>query len=270
MPQALVLELVGEKPPLYPTKYAHGLFFTLLRLFDPGLASRLHEAKRKPFTLSVLGKPDRTVRLRVTTLDDVLFQGFLRTLLQEAPKGLALGHEAVRLVRVLASRDAHPLAGWLPWEELASSPPMSRMTLHFLTPTVFVTSKEGGRTRYTPLPDPRLVAQSLLERWQAHSPLPYGPKEEAALRAVFALDLEVVGFRHLRYGRFFAGKAFLPGFTGEVTFHLWSDSLEVQRAWGRLIQLAFFSGVGAKTTMGMGLVVGMASREGEPGPGSVP
>lgn len=255
MPQALVLELVGERPTLYPAKYAHGLFFSLLKLFDPGLASRLHEAKRKPFTLAVLGRPDRILRLRVTTLDDALFQGFLRTLLQEAPNGLSLGDEAVRLVRVLASREANPLAGWLPWEELASAPPMRSVTLRFLTPTVFTTSKADGRTRYTPLPEPRLIVSSLLDKWQAHSPFPYNPREEAALREVFHLDLELEGFRNLRYHRVQAGKSFFPGFMGEVSLRLWSDSLEVQTALGRLSALALFSGVGAKTTYGMGLTL---------------
>lgn len=260
MPQALVLELVGEKPALYPAKYAHGLFFSLLGLLDPELASRLHGAKRKPFTLAVLGKPNRTLQLRVTTLDDALFRGFLRSLLQEAPKGLPLGDEAVRLVRVLASPEDHPMAGGLTWQELASAAPARRVVLRFVTPTVFTTSKEGGRTRYTPLPDPRLIAQSLLEKWQAHSPFPYHEREEAALRTLFSLDLEVVGFRHLRYQRVLAGKAFLPGFTGEVVLHLWADSQEVQAALGRLASFAFFSGVGAKTTMGMGVALEVKRR----------
>ncbi len=52
MPKALVLELVGPKSPLYPGRYAHGLFFALLRELDPDLSEALHAAPRKPFTLT--------------------------------------------------------------------------------------------------------------------------------------------------------------------------------------------------------------------------
>ena len=105
------------------------------------------------------------------------------------------------------------------------------------------------------MPDPRLIAGSLLDKWQAHSPFPYNPKDEAALRELFELDLEVAGFRNLRFHRVQAGKGFFPGFTGEATLRLWSQSLEAQEALGRLHALAFFSGVGAKTPYGMGLAV---------------
>jgi len=256
MPQALVLELVGEKPPLYPAKYAHGLFFALLSRINPELAQRLHGAPRKPFSLALLPEKE-TLLLRFTALDDGLFAPFLRSLLEVAPEGLPLGDSSHRLVRVLATPEGHPLAGAASWEELRGAPRREKATFRFLTPTVFATSKPGGRNRYTPLPDPRLIVGSLLDKWQAHSPFPYNPKEEAALRELFALDLEVAGFRHLRFHRVQAGKGFFPGFTGEVTLRLWSESLDVQEALGRLYALAFFSGVGAKTPYGMGLTVNL-------------
>ena len=262
MPQAVVLELVGEKPPLYPARYAHGLFFALLSRVSPELAQKLHEAPRKPFTLAPLPRagPEGatlkgTLRLRLTTLDDGLFAPFLRALLEAAPDGLPLGDSSYRLARVLATREGHPLAGATSWEELKEAPKREKATFRFLTPTVFATSKPGGRTRYTTLPDPRLIAGSLLDKWQAHSPFPYNPKEEAALRELFELDLEVAGFRNPRFHRVQAGKGFFPGFTGEATLRLWSQSLEAQEALGRLHALAFFSGVGAKTPYGMGLAV---------------
>ncbi|WP_022799398.1 CRISPR-associated endoribonuclease Cas6 [Thermus islandicus] len=255
MPQAVVLELIGEKPPLYPAKYAHGLFFTLLSRIDPLLAEKLHMAPRKPFTLAPLSERRGVLLLRLTTLDDGLFAPFLRVLLEMAPEGFPLGDTPYRLARVLATGEGHPLAGAASWEELKKAPRRERATLRFLTPTVFATSKPGGRTRYTPLPDPRLIVGSLLDKWQAHSPFPYNPRVEAALRELFALDIEVAGFRNLRFRRVQAGKGFFPGFTGEVTLRLWSESLEAQEALGRLHTLAFFSGVGAKTPYGMGLAL---------------
>lgn len=154
MPQAVVLELIGEKTPLYPGKYAHGLFFALLSQVDPGLASRLHEAPRKPFTLAPLGtwgqgraQPEGgmgRVLLRLTVLDDALFAPFLRALLREAPSGVPLGDTPYRLSRVLANPEEHPLAGRSSWEGLRATPRRPQATFRFLTPTVFTTSKPGG------------------------------------------------------------------------------------------------------------------------------
>lgn len=265
MPRAVVLELVStegspevfsnQRVPLYLGKYAHGLFFTLLRHVDPDLSDRLHPSPRKPFTLSPLEKGPGKLLIRLTTLDDALFASFFRALLERSLGALSLGDAAYRLVRVLGTPQGHPLADFSSWEELRDAPPLREVTLIFQSPTVFTTSKAGGRTRFTPLPEPRLIVSSLLDKWQAHSPFPYNPREEAALREVFDLDLELKGFRNLRYHRVQAGKSFFPGFTGEVTLRLWSDSLEVQRALGRLAGLAPFSGVGAKTTYGMGLTL---------------
>lgn len=255
MPQAVVIELVGGKSPLYPSRYAHGLFFSLLQTLDPQLASRLHEARRKPFTLAPLNSGNGTVSLRFTSLDDDLFGRFLHALFQWAPEGFALGDTPFRLARVIGSPELHPLAGRATWEDLAAAAPKDRVALWFVTPTVFITSKAEGRTRYTPLPDPRLIVNSLLEKWQAHSPFPYNPKEEAALRALFELDLELEGFRKLLFHRVWAGKAPFPGFTGEVRLRLWAEALEVRQALGRLAALAPYGGVGAKTAYGMGVAV---------------
>ncbi|RIH88976.1 CRISPR-associated endoribonuclease Cas6 [Calidithermus roseus] len=253
MPHAVVLELIGDKPPLYPAKYAHGLFFVLLSRVDPQLSTKLHEAPRKPFTLAPLTGRNGALLLRFTTLDDGLFGPFLRVLLEVAPEGLPLGDTPYRLARILATPEGHSMAGACSWEELKSAPRQREASFFFQSPTIFTTSKPGGRTRYTSLPDPRLIMSSLLDKWQAHSPYPYNPREEAALRELFELDLELAAFKNLRFHRIQAGKGFFPGFTGEVTLKLHSDSLEVQEAFGQLTTLAFYSGVGAKTPYGMGV-----------------
>lgn len=255
MPKALVLELVGPKSPLYPGRYAHGLFFALLRELDPDLSEALHAAPRKPFTLTPLPEGENRLFLRFATLDDGLFSRFLLGLVEKAPTGLPLGDTDFRLTRVLADPRGHPLAGAHRWEELRDQEGLREATLCFLTPTVFITSKAEGRTRYTPLPDPRLILSSLLDKWQAHSPFPYTPKEEGALRAIFELDTEIKAFRNLRFHRVWAGKASFPGFTGEVTLRLWQEAWEARLALGRLAALAFYSGVGAKTPFGMGLAL---------------
>lgn len=255
MPHAFLLELapLQDPPSFIPfSLHAHGLFFTLLAKVDQNLAARVHEAKRKPFTLTPL--PNKHIlRLRVTTLDDALFAPLLRVLLEEAPRGLSLGDKPYALTRVIATPEGDRLAGKTTWEELAQAVSRQQLTLHFLTPTVFTSSKPGGRTRYVPFPDPRLILTSLLTVWQAYSPFVYSEEEAATLREVFELDVELAGFRNLHYHRIQAGKSAYPGFTGEVHLRLFSEDRQTQKAFGRLEAFAFYSGVGAKTPYGMGM-----------------
>ncbi|MCL6569593.1 MAG: CRISPR system precrRNA processing endoribonuclease RAMP protein Cas6, partial [Meiothermus silvanus] len=129
------------------------------------------------------------------------------------------------------------------------------LRLRFHTASVFATSKPGRRTRHTPLPDPFLIAKSLLTSWQYHSPLRFSDTEAAALLTLFELDLELTRFADLRFERAQAAKGFFPGFTGAVEVYCHSESLEAQRALGMLQAYAFYAGVGAKTAYGLGLTM---------------
>lgn len=264
MPHALVLHLTSNdpRPPRYPGVYAHGLFFALLSKIDPALASAVHAAKRKLFTVGVLqptlpagrvGKAGGVVALRITTLDDRLFAPMLEILLMQGLEGLTLGDQSYLLPRVSATPQGNPFAGSQTWEELLATSPTRRMRLRFHTPTVFATSKPGGRTRHTPLPEALLIAKSLLSSWQAHSPLGFSDKEVALLLRYFELDLELTRFAGLRFEQTHAGKGVFPGFTGAAEVFCHSDNLEVHRALGILQAYAFFAGVGAKTAYGLGL-----------------
>ncbi len=227
MPQAVVLELVGENPPLYPTKYAHGLFFALLSRVNPDLAQRLHGAPRKPFTLAPLpGKGTLFApfhHLRRGPLCS-LFSGPPRGCPLEGlpqgwflPAGACPGHSRESPLgrgRFLGRAQGGSAAG-----EGQPSLPHPHRLRHL--------QARGAHPLY-PLPDPRLIASSLLDKWQAYSPFAYNPKEEAALRELFAMDLELADFRNLRFHRVQAGKGFFPGFTGEVTLRLWSEAHAIQ------------------------------------------
>jgi CRISPR-associated endoribonuclease Cas6 len=166
-----------------------------------------------------------------------------------------LGKARFQLARVLATPQGHPWAGKQSWEELAASPPRREASFVFKSPTFFATSKPQNRIRYTPLPEPRLILQSLLDKWQEASPSPFPAPEAQILRELFAWEAELAGFRHLRFQRFQAGKASFPGFVGEVRLKLWGGNENLEQALGRLHALAFFSGVGAKTPYGAGFTL---------------
>ncbi len=252
MPHAFLLHLSPSKPtPRHKNlhQYTQGLFYHLLERIDPELSAAVHAAKRNPFTL--WAKEQREgVMLRVSVLDDALFQPLLRVVLEESLSGLELGQDSYRVARVLATPEGHPDAGYLSWQEILSAQPTNRLELHFLSPTVFATSKASKRL-YTPLPQPDLLLKSLFESFQHFSPQPYSAAEKAALQEVFS-TYTVISSHSIKTRLHLAGKQPLTGFVGTASLRYIEHAAQVMCALGRLKQLMFFSGVGAKTSYGMG------------------
>ena len=128
--------------------------------------------------------------------------------------------------------------------------PAPRVELQFTTPTTF-----HSQGRSMPLPLPRLVFGSLLDRWNAFAPLRIDPEilvvvEQACTIARYDLRTEAVPL----------GGGLQIGFVGRCTYGLPPGRgirPADEYAW-RVLHLlanfAFFAGVGAKTTMGMGTV----------------
>ena len=127
------------------------------------------------------------------------------------------------------------------------------LTLRFITPTVFTTSAPAGTRVYCPLPDPRLLCSSLLRVYQTFQPEPLDDKHVCQLKEVFEHYLEVQAV-DIHSQRTQAGKTKLTGFRGTVTIRTHRRAPEVTRALAALGQLAFYSGIGAKTSYGMGQV----------------
>lgn len=265
MPHAFVLDLTAtSKNPtlMYPSQYAQGLFYNLLEQIDPDLSTRVHASKqRNPFTLwckPVYDKKTLTgARLRVTLLDDALFQPLLQTTIYRSLEGLTLGQSAFAIRRVLATPEGDRDAGVLPWHDVAETMRTGKgceaLQLRFITPTVFTTSAPAGDRLYLPLPDPRLLCSSLLRVYQRFHPEPLEDRLVCQLNEVFAHYLEVQAV-DINSSRAQAGKAKLTGFRGTVTLKTHRHAPEVTRALAALGQLAFYSGVGAKTSYGMGQV----------------
>ncbi len=254
MPHAFLLHLTPTtRAPDHPYlhQYTHGLFYHLLETIHPALSADIHASKRNPFTLWAREK-DGGILLRVTVLNDTLFQSLLEVVLQESLTGLELGQDSYRVARVLATPEGHRDAGFLGWEDVLCARPVNRLELRFVTPTVFATSK-GKKRHYTPLPLPRLVLKSLLNAFQAYSPAPYSEPEAAGLEAMFD-ELFVVTSHDIATKPHKAGKVRLTGFVGRASIRYQEASGRVEKALGQLASLVFFSGVGAKTPYGMGQV----------------
>jgi CRISPR-associated endoribonuclease Cas6 len=119
------------------------------------------------------------------------------------------------------------------------------LPMSFITPTSF---RQKGRQII--LPDPRLIFNSLLSRWNVFSPVNFSFPEEFyrdILWDKFAFRTTIMDL----------GRYKIKGFTGNGTIRFWkSIPKEYLKMLNTLYLYSMISGVGYKTTMGFGLVRG--------------
>lgn len=261
MPTALILVLrPTSTTPIAPHlgRASHAALLRAIGERNAALSQRLHDATSiKPFAASdLLGVPpgrsrsvsvERTYRLRWCGLTDEI-DALLGDIAAAPPPSIELDSLRYTVEYATVDPQRDPLANVVTWHDLlasddASSPPV-RFRLRFLAPTTF---RSSGRN--TPLPLPELVIGSLLDRWNCAAPtaLP------GDLRR-FAADHLLIGrydLRSLWIAVFNAGET---AFTGFCTYRATRSEQPYLQFCGALMRLAEFSGVGAKASMGFGLV----------------
>lgn len=226
----------------------HGLLFARLAGIDPALTTELHEAKDKPFALHSLrvGKRENG-GLVFQASEEASFR--LVTLEQPATTlvGLMAGDWDDYEYRIgSAIFEGSTVKKVLPddftyHDLLSRTKSSSSFTLQFLTPTSF---RQLGRQILFPLPEK--VFKSLLNRWNAHSPLKYPEGVEYDQINVSRYELRTGIWEFERYK--------IAGCLGNCTYLL--PKLWPEHARHHVCVLAAFAGlagVGYKTTMGMGV-----------------
>ncbi|NPA76403.1 MAG: CRISPR-associated endoribonuclease Cas6 [Candidatus Diapherotrites archaeon] len=227
-----ILPLEGEEPPA--VEHVRGWFYGLLKSAEP----TLHDQQGlKPFTIGVLNNRSQ-LSVRITFLNEGLYANISPKLWKLIGKQLKFGKVPYKLLGVIESD--HPYAKLSTYARLFQGEAVSDYPLRFASPTFF---KRHGD--HYPLPEPRLVFGSLLSRFAAFAPI--DPPDD--LQGVIdRLTLRAVSIRT----RPIEHEVRAVGFTGRVVFHLPRASEEEARWLTALWRFAFFSGVGAKTTLGFG------------------
>lgn len=133
------------------------------------------------------------------------------------------------------------------WFTLADSRPLRQVKLRFLSPTSF---KQGPGD--LPLPLPGNVFRTPFVVWNSFAPTPLKlPDEWLAWcgRDIFVIEhqIQTATIALSRDDGF-------TGFVGEVSFRAYQGDESSLCIWHALARLTAFSGVGRKTTMGMGAV----------------
>jgi CRISPR-associated endoribonuclease Cas6 len=266
---SLILTLVPHAEAHIPAtmgQQAHGAFLHTIRQADAELAQALHARNQvRPFTVSALSgappaqegrltlSPEAVYRLRFTTLGGDIFQRFMARFLDARGRPtIRLGRATLGIHQILATPEGHDWAGYTTWADLlANARPHREITLAFYTPTAFgFGQKEWGKKTMV-LPLPQTVFGSLIKRWNALAPAAHHLDRDT-LRGyleehVVVSRLEDLHTRMLRFRR-----ARQIGFLGRVTYRFMGGEDDLRRQLDALADFAFYSGVGMKTTMGMG------------------
>jgi CRISPR-associated endoribonuclease Cas6 len=259
---------------------AHAAFLDMLRQVDAPLAERLHGGGgRKPFTVSALegfgrGRDGRLSVaagqegwLRVTLLDPRLFAAFIAFFLRGSPRiALRLEQVEFHVSEVLSTPGSHPLAGYdslgdlrVRWEETVLTRAHDMISLDFRSSTAFsLRGGPGAGRRMHVLPDPPLVFGELAGYWDRLT----GDDTQTAVRDFAAGDVVVSRYELATHMGDYGGGRLQIGFAGRAAFEILNPAHpDLTRHLNRLADLAFFTGLGSKTTMGMGQVRRMGREE---------
>lgn len=232
----------------------HGVLYTVLRNYDPQGANWLHRHRSpKPYNLTPYYDTESGtlagIRLGAMTDDaaDLLYHAWEEARVSGCE--LALGRQPFLVSRVT-------MVPVTTFELLSGSTPAATLGLRFLSPTAF---KQGPG--HLPLPLPYNVFQTPYRAWNAFAPhrllIPSDWCDWCA-------DDVFVAEHHIQTAAVTINHREPPfvGFVGEVWFEARSDALLYLSLFQGLGQLAAFSGVGHKTTMGMGAVELIGKDEG--------
>jgi CRISPR-associated endoribonuclease Cas6 len=270
----------GNIPPTQG-RLAQAAFLNLVRSIDPDLSAALHaDNQRRPYTISPLlgnngrlhnGNPHQPVWLRCTLLTNQLFSAFTQFLLMQneelrtknwgAPV-LQLGQTTFAVTEMLTTPGSHPWAGYTSLVDLCqqwqNSPPNAaahKIKLHFAGGVVFSRSsnKDGMGKFMEYFPYPEMFFGSVEARWRELTGLPT-PMSNKELREYARETIVVSAFDMKTALHHYWGQP-QPGGAGRITFELRDTANAPMTAFlNTLADFAFYSGVGAKTAMGMGQV----------------
>lgn len=268
---AIVVNLIATRDgrvPLTQGALAHAAFFDLVRAADSELAARLHgSGSRQPFTISPLqGLPDDRladadrayalragdrVALRLTLLDPDLFVAFLQRLLAAGPDlRLHIGDVTFAVESALGTPGSHPWAGYTTAGALRKAATTApQIGMRFASPTAINLGSAGAaKQRMVLIPIPQYVFASLRGAWNRLT----GDEIPIGFEAWVAETVFVREVRHWQTAVYQLKRGTYPGGYGDVTFEALDPAPTFTRILNLLTDFAFYSGVGTKTTMGMG------------------
>ena len=263
---SIVLTLTSDTDALLPAHLGRANYaatLAALQAIDPALGPAFHDGEGpKPITCSGLInarsrreglriRTGETYAMRVTGLTPLASQALERAFLQQQPATWTLADHPFAVVDVCCDAAQDPRSGRTTYETLAAVQllhdrgPGRRVSLSFQSPTSF-----QSKGMHIPVPLPNLVFGSLVDRWNAFSPVLLSPDvrrfgEEMVALSHYRLESDVVVQKNGTPIIGSVGRAMYTALGGD---RYWLATMQM------LADFALYSGVGVKTTVGMGQV----------------
>lgn len=233
----IVLQSTEDK--VIPSFWAYRLYSWLLSCIPQVEGTRLHEQGEKPVSQYISYDKENSCSVWVVNLLTDEMNNLFGPVLREIKK-ISLGTRILQVESLSKEEIITPqdLITAVRQEEYSR-----RAELRFVTPTAF---KQNGR--YAIFPTPDLVIGSLLNKWELVCPeYPLWDEDAVCMlqQGVFVVDY------NLRTTRYPLKNVHIPGFTGSVVFES-RLTQPIQEIWKLLLHTAQYTGVGIKTTLGMG------------------
>lgn len=267
---ALVIKLSAHAAGILPGtvgELAHAAFYGAVQAVDPVLSVQMHDAQeRSAFSLSPLygywqSPADQRIHvsqgqegwLRLGLLDDRLFAVFMQHLLSNSRPTLRLGPVAFAIHEVFGAPGSHPWVGYTTLDELrALTATPNQWTLEFASPTAIRWGEAENKSRRVELfPQPRMAIAGLRTRWDRLTGDTWGRAFEewvernVVVSRIWQWQTQAFGFQKQSY----------VGGLGRLDYRLLDASHAANVAhFNRLLHLAFYAGIGYKTTHGLGQV----------------
>ncbi len=236
-----------------------GWFYDSIGEAEPEIADKLHHANGvKPFTVSqlfgkykqskgVLHLRKQPYSFRVTVLTSELYGALRQILATKMANGefIQLGGMKFSIEQIVLGGEGEIYAGQSSYEELWQTPARREYSFRFVTPTSF----RMGRG-HLPFPLPNSVYRGLWQKWNQFASRQFAMGKElldTVQQQVFPSQHEIKTKLVPRSGAKFLG------FVGTCKFEVLGDiSEERLHNLTVLSEFAYYAGVGAKTTEGMG------------------
>lgn len=275
MPLSIIIELKHDfrLPSQHFGRQIQGWFFDTLKRIDPNLADRMHAPNVPPaYTLSTPfisrrgdngnhGKPSNLSFLRLTILDDAVVEFFQFEFLPQIQNHIQVLWMDFLVGGYIYRRNLNQLAGFMPYALLSdeyANRAARKVKLNFVSPTVFRSGEMD-----IPLPDPIRVYSGLYHSWNAFAPEEINIATDwldFAEKALVVNRIYQIKTERLPFAGGLRGAA--TGFVGEIDYsllparklpqHLQVDYAKNKMIFSVLSAYAFYCGVGARTTIGMG------------------
>lgn len=234
--------------------YVNALFYKLIREANPELSAYIHEKdEMKPFNISCVFKDKinrasdtiergGTYSIRISILNhDKLFMTINEILQRYINKKMNFTVSGVDFQPVhIILKNCETV------DDIAKNgdKPIKNFEIYFNSPTAF--RMKGINYLF---PDPSKVVKSLGEKWNAFS----GTEHEIDEEVMLQISEKIYAVSHDIKTRICTMKGYkLVGFVGKCAYEAKDIPLELNEKLKCLLRLAKYSGIGYKTTMGMG------------------